>query len=301
MDSIETKVANECQIKMKWRIKEDALKEAINNSNSVIVMKSEWFKAPKILGVEYYLSLEKQEENQIYLCLTLRFEMARKIGVAFNLFVKSASYKRYFKGICKESSEYGHPLCTRDELFDAEKKFFVNGIMEIELEGTLKALGIKRKAPESSSLGDVLWESEDDKELTIAVKDQEHKVRNNIICPIADCLIQIHKWVLCAKSHVFKAEMESGMKEARENRIEIPDFSFETHNVQFTLFDKASETNVVQLANACVTSNAKEFREFCVWFLINAIGKSSFIKDVKKLHQKITNEIVQRSVFPIAE
>uniref|UniRef100_A0AC35F874 BTB domain-containing protein n=1 Tax=Panagrolaimus sp. PS1159 TaxID=55785 RepID=A0AC35F874_9BILA len=85
--------------------------------------------------------------------------------------------------------------------------------MEIELKGTLKALGIKRKAPESSSLGQVLWENDEDKDITIIAEKQE---------------IKIHKWILCAKSPVFKAELNSGMKEALEKRIEIPEFSLET-------------------------------------------------------------------------
>uniref|UniRef100_A0A914PXW8 BTB domain-containing protein n=1 Tax=Panagrolaimus davidi TaxID=227884 RepID=A0A914PXW8_9BILA len=238
--------------------------------------------------------------------------------------VESASYEKVLKNIYDKSDGSGETLCTRDELFDAKKEFFVKGIMEIELEGTLKARGIKRKAPESSSLVDVLWENEEDKDLTIAVQGQE---------------LKIHKWILCAKSPVFKAEFNSGMKEARENRIEIPDFSFETvkivvkycyerdieefiteenasellhfadkyniellhHDVQFTLIGKISESNVVQFANASVTSNAKELRECCICFLMNAIEKSAAIKDTKKLHSEVTSEIGQRFLFPIAD
>uniref|UniRef100_A0A914QNX5 Uncharacterized protein n=1 Tax=Panagrolaimus davidi TaxID=227884 RepID=A0A914QNX5_9BILA len=209
MDSIETKVPNECQIKMKWRIKEEVLKEALNNLNDGNeLMESERLKAPKILGVEYYLLLKIDEENpnEINLFLLLEFKMARKIKAAFILSVKSASYKEVVEEIYDNTDGYGEILCTRDELFDAEKKFFVNGIMEIELEGTLNTLGIKRKAPESSSLADVLWES--DKDLTIVAEKQELKARNTV--------------------DIMDSEMESGMKEARENKIEIHDFSFET-------------------------------------------------------------------------
>uniref|UniRef100_A0A914QYI4 BTB domain-containing protein n=1 Tax=Panagrolaimus davidi TaxID=227884 RepID=A0A914QYI4_9BILA len=321
MDSIETKVANECQIKMKWRIKEEALKEALNNLNDdLIIIESEHFKAPKILGVEYYLSLEKDKDdpNEINLFLSLEFEMAKKINATFDLSVKSASYEEVLKEIYNKTGGCGKTLCTRDELFDAEKKFFVNGIMEIELEGTLKTREIKRKAPKSSS--DILWENDEEKDLTIAVKDQE---------------LKIHKWILCAKSPVFKAELNFEMKEAHENRIEITDFSFETvkiaiehcyeryiegliteenacellhfsvkydmkllhQDVQFALIDKISESNVVQFANASITSNAKELRECCICFLLNAAGESFIIKDVKKLHQVIISEIGQRSLF----
>uniref|UniRef100_A0A914PE91 BTB domain-containing protein n=1 Tax=Panagrolaimus davidi TaxID=227884 RepID=A0A914PE91_9BILA len=327
MNSIETKIANECQIRMKWRIKEEVLKEALNNAaDDDTNMESKYFKASKIFGVEYYLSIkfDGDDPNEINLFLQLEFEMAKKIDATFKLSVKTASYEENSEYVYEESNGFGNTLCTRDEIFDAEKKFFVNGIMEIELEGTLKAIGIKRKAPESSSLGDVLWENDDDKDLTIAVKNQELKA---------------HKWILCAKSPVFKAEMESGMKEARENRIEIPGFSFETvkivveycyerdikeliteenasellhfsdkydmkflhHDVQFSLIDKISESNVVKFANASVTFNAKELREYCVCFLMKFVGKSTFIKCAENLREEITSEIGRRSLFSIVE
>uniref|UniRef100_A0AC35FC17 BTB domain-containing protein n=1 Tax=Panagrolaimus sp. PS1159 TaxID=55785 RepID=A0AC35FC17_9BILA len=208
MDPIETKVANECQIKMKWRIKEDVLKEARDD------VKSKRFKAPKILCVDYYLLLkiDKVNPNEIDLYLFLEFEMARKIDATFKFSVKSAAYEKNREYIYEKPGGWGCKLCTRDELFDPDFGYFVNGIMEIELEGSLKALGIKRKAPESLSLARMLWENEEQKDLTIAVKGQE---------------IKIHKWILCAKSPVFKAELNSKWKEACEKRIEIPEFSFE--------------------------------------------------------------------------
>uniref|UniRef100_A0A914P3M6 BTB domain-containing protein n=1 Tax=Panagrolaimus davidi TaxID=227884 RepID=A0A914P3M6_9BILA len=327
MDSIETKVANECQIKMKWRIKEEVLKDALYNlDDDNELIESKHFKAPKIMDVEYYLSLRIDEENpnEISLCFYLEFEMAKKIDATFKLSVKTASYEQNQENVYEKSGGWGYTLCTRDEIFDAEKKFFVTGIMEIEMDATLKTQGIKRKAPESSSLGQILWENEEQKDLTIVTDDQE---------------LKIHKWVLCAKSPVFKAELNSGMEEARENKIEITDFSYETveiaiehcyerditeliteenasellhfsdkydmkllhHDVQFTLIDKISETNVVQFANASVTSNAKELRECCICFLMNAIEKSTAIKDTDILHLEITSEIGQRFLFPIAD
>uniref|UniRef100_A0AC35GR07 BTB domain-containing protein n=1 Tax=Panagrolaimus sp. PS1159 TaxID=55785 RepID=A0AC35GR07_9BILA len=325
MDSIETKVANECQIKMKWRIKEEVLKDVLKNDDTELI-ESKHFKAPKILGVEYYLLLKIDEENpnEINLFLHLGFEMARKINAAFKLSVKSASYEKNVEDVYEKSFGWGYTLCTRDEIFDAEKKFFVNGIMEIETEGTLKTQGFKRNAPESLSLLQILWENDEDKDITIIAEKEE---------------LKIHKWILCAKSPVFKAELNSGMKEARENRIEIPDFKFETvkmaiehcyerdikdfitlenasellhfsdkyniellhHVLQFALIDKISESNVVKFANASVTSNAKELREFCVCFLMNAIEKAAVIEDTKILHLEITSEIGQRFLFPIAD
>uniref|UniRef100_A0A914P2B9 BTB domain-containing protein n=1 Tax=Panagrolaimus davidi TaxID=227884 RepID=A0A914P2B9_9BILA len=334
MDSIETKIANECHIKTKWRIKEEVLKDVLNDLNDDNrFMESERLKAPKILGVEYYLLLKihKEGPKEIYLYLVLESEMAREIDATVDLCIKSASYKLDIKETYRNSDVIGEYLCKRDELFDAEQKFFVNGIMEIELEGTLKPQGIIRKAP---SLADVLWDNEEDEDLTIALNEDK-----DLTIAVNGQELKIHKWILCAKSPVFTAEMESGMKEARENRIEIPDFSFETvqivveycyeqeiddlineenalellhiadkydmnllhHKVQFALIDKISESNVVQLSNAAVTSNAKELREYCVCFLINAAGNSTLIESAKNLREEIASEIGRRSLFSVVE
>uniref|UniRef100_A0A914PWD2 Uncharacterized protein n=1 Tax=Panagrolaimus davidi TaxID=227884 RepID=A0A914PWD2_9BILA len=71
--------------------------------------------------------------------------------------------------------------------------------------------------------------------------------------------------------------------------------------VQFTLIDKISESNVIQLANASVTSNAKELREFCVCFLMYEGENSIVINDAKELREEITSEIGRRSLFSIVE
>uniref|UniRef100_A0A914PK49 Uncharacterized protein n=1 Tax=Panagrolaimus davidi TaxID=227884 RepID=A0A914PK49_9BILA len=73
------------------------------------------------------------------------------------------------------------------------------------------------------------------------------------------------------------------------------------HGVQFALINKISESNVVKFANASVTSNAKELREYCVCFLINAAGKSTFIEGAKNLREEITSEIGRRSLVSIVE
>uniref|UniRef100_A0A914QAT9 BTB domain-containing protein n=1 Tax=Panagrolaimus davidi TaxID=227884 RepID=A0A914QAT9_9BILA len=205
---------NKCQIHMKWRIKEDDVRNIQGQS-----LESKTFKA-NAPSVKYFLSLypngrNKSEANSVIFDVHLDFPKFIQIIASLSVAVKSASRVLKFTDVTFSTSENGSQgalICTRDELFNLEKKFFVNGIMEIEFEGTLKARGITLKAPESLSLAQALWEA-DDKDVTIVVGEQELKV---------------HKWILCVKSSVFKAELNSGMKEALENKITITDFSFET-------------------------------------------------------------------------
>uniref|UniRef100_A0A914PSY3 BTB domain-containing protein n=1 Tax=Panagrolaimus davidi TaxID=227884 RepID=A0A914PSY3_9BILA len=287
---------NECQIHMKWRIKEDDVRNIQGQS-----IESKTFKA-NAPSIKYFLSLypngrNNSEANSVKLDVHFDFPKFFVITASFSIAVKSASKKLKFTDVTfvtGGNGSQGASICNRDELFSLEKKFFVNGFMEIEFEGTLKASGIKRKAPESLSLTQALWEA-DDKDVTIVVGEQELKV---------------HKWILCVKSSVFKAELNSGMKEALENKITITDFSFETveiflhycyerciynlitegnasellhfadkyniellhYRIQTALFGKIGTANVVKFANMSVTSSAHELQEDCVCFLLNAIN-----------------------------
>uniref|UniRef100_A0A914RCM6 Uncharacterized protein n=1 Tax=Panagrolaimus davidi TaxID=227884 RepID=A0A914RCM6_9BILA len=166
-------VTNECQIRMKWRIKEDDVRNIQGQC-----LESKTFKA-NAPSVKYFLSLypngrNNSEANSVKFDVHLDFPKFIQITASFSIAVKSASKKLKFTDVTFFTGVNGQgaSICTRDELFDAEKKFFVNGFMEIEFEGTLKAQGIKRKAPESLSLIHALWEA-NDKDVTIVVGEQE--------------------------------------------------------------------------------------------------------------------------------
>uniref|UniRef100_A0AC35G5Y6 BTB domain-containing protein n=1 Tax=Panagrolaimus sp. PS1159 TaxID=55785 RepID=A0AC35G5Y6_9BILA len=306
----------ECQIRMKWRIKEDDVRNIQGQS-----LKSKTFRA-NAPSVKYFLSLypngiNNSEANSVKLDVHLDFPKVINITASFSVAIKSASWLLKFTDVnffMVANGSQGASICTRDELFSLEKKFFVNGIMEIQLEGTLKACGIKRKAPESLSLAQALWEADD--------KD-------------------VHKWILCVKSSVFKAELNSGMKEALENKITIIDFSFETveivlhycyerdfynliteenasellhfadkyniellhHTIQIALFRKIGigTANVVKFANMSVTSNAHELQEDCVCFLLNAIKNQTPVDDIDDLKDEIACELGRRSFLSVSK
>uniref|UniRef100_A0A914YHS7 MATH domain-containing protein n=1 Tax=Panagrolaimus superbus TaxID=310955 RepID=A0A914YHS7_9BILA len=176
MSSIESKLAAECKIGMKWRIKKNHLQNSLNKFTNV---SSKAFKASKIPGVEFCLSfqLDSKNPNDVNIFLYLNFEMTKRIEADFKVSVKSALFEKNITGsIYEKSGGYGGKFCARDQLFNPEKHYFVEEFMEIEFEGTLKARGIKRKAPESSDLVKILWKNDDDKDLTINVKNQQIKI-----------------------------------------------------------------------------------------------------------------------------
>uniref|UniRef100_A0AC35F6S5 BTB domain-containing protein n=1 Tax=Panagrolaimus sp. PS1159 TaxID=55785 RepID=A0AC35F6S5_9BILA len=309
---------NDKLIGMKWRVKEDVLKDALLKKESV---KSEKFNASKMSGVKYNLAAEMDDEDpsKVMIFLELDYHLIKKIVGNCAFAVKSATYESTHKGCdFSGSSGWGGQLCKMDELFEPEKKFFVDGYMVVELEGTLKPEGgIKRKAGKLASLCQLLWEREDDKDVTIVAGQKE---------------IKAHKWILCDRSPVFKAAMESsGFKEALENKIAITDFSFEAvklaleyfyerdikelineknaselihfadkYNVaplhdmiQNVLIGKLSDANVCEFANISTTSNAHKLRECSISFLMNSTGEAG--NDLVKLKPEITTEICRRS------
>uniref|UniRef100_A0AC35FA86 BTB domain-containing protein n=1 Tax=Panagrolaimus sp. PS1159 TaxID=55785 RepID=A0AC35FA86_9BILA len=310
-------IANECQVGMKWRIKEDYLKKNVR-------ICSEKFTASSIPGVKYFLSLNWDEYNhdELKICLNLEFKFTKRIQASIDIYVKAFHEKHFPGDYCYHNSGGGwtRTIDTRNYIFNPQERYFVDGIVEIEFDGTLESHGIKRKASQScKTLGNAYWKR-NDKDLTMIVEKQR---------------LKIHKWVICDKSSVFKAEMESGLKESVENVINITDFSFEivkmalmfcyeqnitesfikenaselirfadkydiksSHEyIQHVLIKTLSEVNVVEFANISITYNAEELCEYCICFLTNAIKKKIIINDAKKISAEITNEICQRSIL----
>uniref|UniRef100_A0AC35FDN9 BTB domain-containing protein n=1 Tax=Panagrolaimus sp. PS1159 TaxID=55785 RepID=A0AC35FDN9_9BILA len=308
---------------VKWTIKEDDLKHAFKLG---VDFKSDTFKASNIPGAKYFLALESPRtrddstDENVLIFLKSCFGTNRKVAASYKISIKSASFNdemNYggFEFGC------GNVICGyKEKLFDPENKFFVGGIMEIDLEITVKTHGIKRKAAKPLSLGELLWEKEEDKDITFVADGQELKA---------------HKWIISSCSSVFKAALESGMKEAIEKKITITDFSYETvkiaiehcyerevddllndknasellhfadkYNIQplhkllqIYFIDKLSESNVVNFANLSIKTNAEELRDVCVSFLMKYIGKNTKIEDVKNLDKEISSDVGQRCLL----
>uniref|UniRef100_A0AC35FFB1 BTB domain-containing protein n=1 Tax=Panagrolaimus sp. PS1159 TaxID=55785 RepID=A0AC35FFB1_9BILA len=200
---------------VKWTIKEDDLKRAFSLDEDFT---SDTFKALNIPGAKYFLSLESSRDKDVSIFLKSCFGTIRKVPTSYKISIKYASYNGEMDYIgFEEYGGFGNIICnSKEKLFDPESKFFVDGIMKVELEITVKTHDIKRKAAKPLSLGELLWEKEEDKDITFVADGQELKA---------------HKWIISSCSSVFKAELESEMKEVIEKNITIIDFSYETVNI----------------------------------------------------------------------
>uniref|UniRef100_A0A914Q2V2 BTB domain-containing protein n=1 Tax=Panagrolaimus davidi TaxID=227884 RepID=A0A914Q2V2_9BILA len=222
---------------VKWTIKEDDLKRAFTRD---VDFTSDTFKASNIPGAKYFLSLESPRDKSISFLLKSCFGTIRKVPASYKISIKSASYNAEMDyGDFIQYGGCGNNICdSKEKLFDPESKFFVYGIMEIELEITVKTLGIKRKAAKPLSLAELLYEKEEDKDITFVAGGHELKA---------------HKWIISSCSSVFKAGLESGMKEAIEKKITITDFSYETvkiaieHCYEREVDDLINEENAYEL------------------------------------------------------
>ena len=131
-------------------------------------------------GVEYWLNmrpaLKKQAEVNVGLYLFLKTDDT-KINARYSISIGSAFKKELTYNFGNSYLGWGwDKICSRDDLFNPDKKFIVDGKMMIKLEGTLKALDLKRKTTsEVSTLGQLLSEHEERK-FIIAVAKQQVKV-----------------------------------------------------------------------------------------------------------------------------
>uniref|UniRef100_A0A914YG84 BTB domain-containing protein n=1 Tax=Panagrolaimus superbus TaxID=310955 RepID=A0A914YG84_9BILA len=325
MSFIKTHFANGCKIRMKWKLKEFVVRNVREGGS----LKSDDF-VSNIPGVNYCLKIYPFENignsnHQVKIVLQPSMGKTSTINASFTVSVNSASKKVVFNQLIVNDSPESTIFCSRTDLLNPQKKYFVDGFLEIELDGTLKPQGgIKRKAEKSLSLAELLFENDSDKDIILVIDDQE---------------LKIHKWILCAKSPVFKAELNSGLKEAVEKRIEITDFCFETvkiatdfcyeqniselvneenasellhfadkynikslhDSIQALSIEKLSELNVCKFANLSISTNANELRECCICFLVNLSKQSIIIEGVKTLKDEITSEIGRRSFFSTSD
>ena len=142
-------------------------------------LKSDFIKT-QIPEVEYRLKLcpaiKKETEVNVGLFLILK-TAGRRIHADYTISIGSA-YKNELSTTF-ENSAAGHgrnKICSRDDLFNPDKKFIVDGKMSIKLRGTLALCCAKRKATsEICTLADLLCERKD-KDFVIAVGEEEIKV-----------------------------------------------------------------------------------------------------------------------------
>uniref|UniRef100_A0A914QMN9 BTB domain-containing protein n=1 Tax=Panagrolaimus davidi TaxID=227884 RepID=A0A914QMN9_9BILA len=186
-------------------------------------LKSDAYDFPNIPALQYCLRIYPNDEEfpgecWIYLYLKLPNDKM-KIESYFTVAIESANFSFKENHIFNEiKSGRGKKCCKTEELFDPEKKFFVDEEMTIKVDGFLmvETNSVERKIWNcknfSGLLGLSLWAQENSKDFTIFVDEKK---------------IDVHKCVLSAISPVFARIFESGMKESEENNVTIKDFTYE--------------------------------------------------------------------------
>uniref|UniRef100_A0A914YJ00 BTB domain-containing protein n=1 Tax=Panagrolaimus superbus TaxID=310955 RepID=A0A914YJ00_9BILA len=151
--------------------------------------------------------------------------------------------------------------------------------------------------------------------------------------------IKIHKIILAAHSPVFAAMFKSPMKEAFENKVEIPDFSFDIvemaiefcyhqphdknisfdklvlllkfadkynisdiqENLEEYLCDKISVSNVAEIAKCAAAVNAVKLQKKCLDFFINCLKMKYSVPKMELLDKDFFMNAVTKFLYQTSE
>uniref|UniRef100_A0A914Q1C3 BTB domain-containing protein n=1 Tax=Panagrolaimus davidi TaxID=227884 RepID=A0A914Q1C3_9BILA len=205
---------------IQWKIPKNRFNEFQTPTDECL--KSDTYDFPNIPGLYYRLTIFPNDDHcpgecWIFLYLTLPNDKM-KIESYFIVTIESANFSFKENYVFNDiKSGRGKKCCKTEELFDPEKKFFIDEEMTIKADGFLmvETNSVERKIWScnnfSGLLGLSLWAQENSKDFTIFVDEK---------------MINVHKCVLSATSPVFARMFESGMKESEENKVTIKDFSY---------------------------------------------------------------------------
>uniref|UniRef100_A0A914Z0N3 BTB domain-containing protein n=1 Tax=Panagrolaimus superbus TaxID=310955 RepID=A0A914Z0N3_9BILA len=320
-----------CPIAIKWPIAENRLKALKDKPGEVL--SSIFFNACNIPGLQYYIKIYPNENKetlagQASIFLHLKYNDKLKIEANLEVKIESANYSFKYNRVAENLYLLGGRCCTTEELFDPENRFIVDGKMIIQIEGSLM---VEKEMPKKGeTFGDNrdalclgLWNQEENKDIIITADGKE---------------VTAHKLVLATRSPVFAAMFQSGMKEAKENKVEIKDFSFDIVQAAVKLFyhhslvtdikldDKMkllsffdkyeihslkndleaylisgiNESNVCCLANTALNSNSRKLKEKCVEFLHHCLKASKPICDFDLLDKDFALNLLKNAFCQVA-
>uniref|UniRef100_A0AC35FGI6 BTB domain-containing protein n=1 Tax=Panagrolaimus sp. PS1159 TaxID=55785 RepID=A0AC35FGI6_9BILA len=298
MDSAVTQ-KHKCPIAIKLIIPEDILNEGKDPENGLF---SKWCDASNIPGVKYRIGIYPNcpdEEGETWIDFEIRSSKNKlNINAVFNITIQSANHVSKKHHIFEKDGFIGQKLCTIEELFAPEKRFIVDGKMTINMDGFLM---IEKEAENEKLLQ---FDDNFDSKLCLALWEQGYK---DFTISADGKEIQAHKNVLAAQSPVFSRMFEAGMKEAKENKVIIQDFTFNIvekaiklcYHQSLDVFEKylisvLNEITVCRLTNAALLSNASKLEMKCKEFLESCL-KTKPIADFDILDKEFALNLLKNA------
>uniref|UniRef100_A0AC34FUW1 BTB domain-containing protein n=1 Tax=Panagrolaimus sp. ES5 TaxID=591445 RepID=A0AC34FUW1_9BILA len=275
-------------IALKWTIPEARLQELKDSVSGALYSKT--FNVSNMRGVQYFLVIYPNGDDttghrgQTWIFLYLNFSAKIKIEADFNIKVVSANFKTNIEHIFERSSGFGGYCFSTNELFDPENRYIVDGKLTIQMEGILM---VEKEQPAkiwmSNSSGD---------SLSLALWKQENK---DFVITVGKKEITAHKIVLATRSPVFARMFESAIKLCYHHKL-VPNTTLEDKMQLLQFFDKydiqslkndleaymitvIDDSNVCQLANCSLLTNALKLEKKCSEFLQGCLKNPKPISD----------------------
>uniref|UniRef100_A0A914PAW3 BTB domain-containing protein n=1 Tax=Panagrolaimus davidi TaxID=227884 RepID=A0A914PAW3_9BILA len=321
------KTTSGCPIALQWIISEECLK-------SIKDKPCESFESQIYDGSGFRYSLViypngKDKIGQVQIFLRIYLEDAKKIDAEYIISIESAKYSNKMNHIFEKSKGWGKKCCSTEKLFDAKKKFIINGFLTVKVEGILKVTKLKKEKEGQWNSGDFavcLWNREGTKDFTIIVENSE---------------IKAHKIVLSTCSPVFDAMFESTMKEATENKMYISDFTlkiveaaiklcyhrtllsstnlsiddkisllffYDKYDIQHPkehienlLIKEITSLNVCKLANCAILTHSNSLKRSCLDFLRQCLKAFVPISDFDDLDKDFAINVLKNSFHHVSK
>uniref|UniRef100_A0AC34G959 BTB domain-containing protein n=1 Tax=Panagrolaimus sp. ES5 TaxID=591445 RepID=A0AC34G959_9BILA len=234
-----------------------------------------WCLESETINVEHYgmenyflrLSPSEEDENLITLELVIEKQAEPKIKKNFKFSILSVknSWQSIQKMVNSVKNTFLAKICTYEELIDPKNNYFVNGNLVILMEAilTYKDYGYVYESYKSKKDASFCLSNDFDpfgrsfgclydKDVKVQMKKEKKVIEKK---PISRNLglqlwnrngkdftfvaggkeIRVHKFIII-DCHVFERMIESGLKESKENKVIITDFSFETVEIALQYF-----------------------------------------------------------------